>query len=297
MRYSRVRKSQSKRYAAVLMVILLTFVILYIGFAGTLGKYVSQWILPFINGEDNDKLPGKTTDDPVLTPPDNSQEPASDVTKVTEAIKANALTLHTIQMGAFTDLNNAESYAQDLRAQGGAGYILKDDFYRVLAVAFKTEEDARKVKTELAGNNLESHIYKLATAGAEMNITATEENVSTIRSSYEIWEKNFWSLEQLLIDLDSSKITTSEAYDRVSLMKADMEEREETLRKKNSSQNNNIILSGLVTLYEKGNGSLDKILSQNSYNKVAISAEIKYTYIDMLTQYKDYMDQITNQQP
>jgi hypothetical protein len=295
MRYSRIKKSQNKkRYATLLLVVLLGFLILYIAFAGTLGKFVSNWISPILVGEDSGKVPGGSNqDEPILTLPDETKEPISDSEKITESLKANALVMYTVQMGAFSEAENAQSFAKELKALGGGAYVLKDDFYRVLAVGYQSEEDAQKVRKDLATNGIESYIYKLATAGADMKITATEENVTAIRSAYEMWEDKYLSLEEMVIQLDSGAITSKDAYDQISEVKIDMESKRDRLNTLNNNQNNNVILAGLVTLFDNTCQSLDKILSLNRSDKVAISAEIKYTYINMLMQYKEYMEQIT----
>ena len=70
-----------------------------------------------------------------------------------------------------------------------------------------------------------------------------------------------------------------------------MELKKEKLQEINAGQNNNAILAGLVELYNGSCLSLDKVF-KNSNDKVAISSEIKYTYIDMLMLYKDYMEQL-----
>lgn len=294
MRYSRIKKNQSKkRYASLLLVILLGLIILYIAFAGTLGKFVSNWISPLFRGENETEVPGNNLDDPILTLPEGTPNSVSDLEKINDSLKLNALTMYTVQIGAFSDENNAKSCANELKTMGGAGYILHDDFYRVMAVGFQSEGDSKKVKSQLETSGVESHIYKLATAGADMNITATKENVAAIRSAYEIWEEQYLSLEQLIIDLDSGVISSVDAYNRVKEIKTDMEGKLGRLREMNANQNNNNILDGLVILYENACQSFDKILSQNSSEKVAISAEIKYTYIELIMQYKTYMEQIT----
>jgi len=293
MRYSRVRKSYTrKRYATFILVVLLGFAVVYIAFAGTLGKFVSNLILPLIGSEDSNT--DKNDDNPVLTIPDPTEEPSTDTSKVTETLKANALTMYAIQMNAFSDKDNADAYASELKEKGGAGYILNDGFYRVIAIGFKSEEDAKQVKEELKADGIESHVYKIATAGANMNITATKDNVNAIKSAFEQWEDKFGSLEDIIINLDKGSITPSDACDAIEKTKADLEQIRDQLKTLSSNQNNSSnVLSGLVTLYDNSCLSLDKILSENSMNKVAISSEIKYTYIDMLMQYKDYMDQIT----
>ncbi|MDD4679656.1 MAG: SPOR domain-containing protein [Clostridia bacterium] len=291
MRYSRIKKSQSKkRYAKLLLVVLLGFVILYLAFAGTLGKFVSKLISPIFNGEDQNKVPGNKLDDQELTLPDKTSDPVSDAEKITDSLKAEALVMYTIQMGAFNNSENAHAYAKELKSLGGAAYILHDNFYRVLAIGFQSEEDAKKVRKDLKANGMESHVYKLATAGADMKIIATQYNVDAIKSAYEIWEEKYLSLEKLVFQLDSGAVSSNDAYDIINAMKSDMEDKRDLLAELNT---NNMILSGLVTLYDRACESFDKILSLNSSDKLAISAEIKYTYIEMLMQYKEYMESIT----
>jgi len=297
MRYSRLRRRKTKqRYAAFILTALLLFVVIYVISAGTLGKFVSNLISPILIGtgdkDETNNLPGE---DPLLTVPedDPTENSTADTVKITAPLKANALSMYAIQMGAFTDGANAETFAQELRSRGGAGFILNDGFHRVLAIGFQSEEDAKKVRDELKVDGIESHVYKIASAGVNMNITATEANVNAIRSAYLLWENTFATLENLIIDLDSGTIGPKEAYDKIKNIHSSMEEKHLELQELNANQTNNVILSGLVDLFRRGIQSFNGILSQNSSDKVAISSKIKYTNIDMLIQYKDYMEQIT----
>lgn len=294
MRYSRVKKNQTrKRYATFILVVLLGFGLIYVIFAGTLGKFVSNLILPILSGEQAEGGQGTDTDDPILTLPDDTNEPVADTVKITDTLKANALALYGIQMGAFTDEENAKAFSQELKTRGGAGYVYNDGFYRVMAIGFQSEEDANQVRNELKADEIESHVYKLTTAGADMEITATVENIAEIRSAYEIWEQKYRSMEDVIVSLDSGAISSLEAADKIQVLKTEMEQKRDKLQEMNANQNNNVVLAGLVKLYDDSCQSLDIILAKNTSDKVAISSEIKYTYIDMLMQYKDYMEQIT----
>ena len=55
----------------------------------------------------------------------------------------------------------------------------------------------------------------------------------------------------------------------------------------------NIILNGLTDLYKNTCMSLENIIDVEFDNKVAISSEIKYTYIDLLIQYRNYLEHIS----
>jgi len=293
MRYSRIRKKNSKkRYATVALIFLLTLTMIYLISAGSLGKVVSN-LISLLLSEEDDNRPEDLNEMPELIIPDKKQEPDR-LEKITDSLKANALNMYAIQIGAFTDEKNAKVLASELKDRGGAGYILKDDFYRVLAVGFQSEDDARKVKNELDSSGLEAHIYKLSTAGADMRITATEEYVEKISNAYSLWEEEYLSLEEIIIQLDSDVLSPIAAYDIIKTKKNRMADIKQELIEISGNQNNNFILSELISLYEKSCASLDKILSNEMSDKVAISSEIKYTNIEMFILYRDYMKQITN---
>ena len=146
MRYSRIRKRQArKRYTTLILIILLGFSIVYIFSAGQLGKLVSNLLLSVINGESKGEESKTDYDDPVLTVPENTEEPARDTVKVTETLKTNALTIYAIQMGAFTDGSNAEAFAQELEIKE-AQVISWMMGFTVMAIGFQSEEDAQKVR-------------------------------------------------------------------------------------------------------------------------------------------------------
>jgi len=54
-------------------------------------------------------------------------------------------------------------------------------------------------------------------------------------------------------------------------------------------------LAGLQRLYQEGIESLSKIFEGNVSDRVANSSKIKYTYIDMVCRYKQYIDSITGE--
>ncbi|HPT77762.1 MAG TPA: SPOR domain-containing protein [Candidatus Atribacteria bacterium] len=286
MRYSRLRRSATrKRYAFFILVAVLSCSLLYIFFAGTIGKYVSDVIAPILGSRGSTNDP---TDDPKLTVPDEE-----DTVKVTENITANALKLYTIQMGAFIEERNAEDYALTLRTQGGAGYTVNDTYYRVLAVGFQLESDAAKVREQLKADDIDSQVYKIASPGVNMQITATKSNVETIKSAFSIWEDEYYKLEDILKQLDRNEISTTEAQSAISECKQPIDEMSDKLEGLNATQENNPILNGLLQLYKDTAKSLDDIITQNPSNKVAISSKLKYTYIELMMKYKQYLEQIT----
>ena len=116
MRYSRLRKRRrKKRTARLFLIALLILGILYIVSAGKLGKLVSRLAAPIINQKDNSGGSDRVSKaEPILTVPEDKVDSKGgkkqDTTKVTESIKANPLSMFTIQMSAFTDEKNANEF-------------------------------------------------------------------------------------------------------------------------------------------------------------------------------------------
>jgi hypothetical protein len=295
MRYSRISKKKNRnKYAIFLLITQIVFLLIYILSAGTLGKMVSKLILPILSDDMNDALDEEVDDTPLTLSDETGESESSkaEYEKITDNLKINPLSIYTIQMGAFTDENNAKGFSEDLKSKGGAGYVHFDGYYRVLAVGFQSEEDAVKVRDELKADGIESNIYKIVTKGAEMQITAAKENVELIRSAFESWEKGYSGMEQILFSLDTGAASVSDTITKIRELKDEMEQKQKKLEEINAGQKN-IILNGLTDLYKNTCMSLENIIDVEFDNKVAISSEIKYTYIDLLIQYRNYLEHIS----
>ncbi len=296
MRYSRFRRKRTKqRYAAFLLIAVLLLGGIYVVVAGTAGRFISNLVSPilasFDRTGDRDKTPRPDEDDePALTLPD---KPRENSVKVTDTIQAVPLKMRAIQMGAFTEEQNAKDFGLELQGRGGAGYVIHDTHYRVMAMGFVSEEDAKTVRAQLKEDGIESALYEISAPGANMQITATEANVTAIKGAYAVWEESFVAMETIIRDLDSEKVTSTDAHRSVSETLSSFNQVRDELSVLSANQENNIILSGLLSLYEKGSRALSLVTLENPSNRIAISAKIKYTYIDMIMQYKQYMEQIT----
>lgn len=296
MRYSRIKKKRGRRkYAILILVIIFILATAYIFSAGTLGKYLSRFISPIIGGdildtEDNSEdISSGDDEEPQLLISDKQN---SGEEKTTDTIEAKGITLNTIQMNAFTGQGNANEFANEIKRQGGAGYIQEDDFFRVLAVGFLSNDDAMIVQEQLKNDGVDSKIYTISTSGVNMNVTASEENISSIKAAFDDLHEIYEKIEQIMKDLDLDKLSVNEAQDMIRTIKSDLDMEGEKLATLASSQTNNEILKRLTELYEDSSSNVTDIASGKYVEKVEISSEIKYTYIDLIIHYIDYIEQI-----
>lgn len=310
MRYSRIKKGRNqRRYASAIITLILIFGALYLITAGTMGKYLGDLISPILKSKGENHGTQDPSDNkgdlgqggPELKLPEGGEQgnqenlgEEDEKPKATETIKVDSMNLYGLQMGAFNNKENAQSIADQLRTKGGAGYVLEDQYQRVMAMMFLNEADANVVKEQLKGQSVEAQIYDLKCPGVDMEITASKEKIEGIRSSFAMLKDKMGSMETLIKDLDNDKITVELALNRLSEMKDEAAKKAEELNGYLATNEGNSILSGLKALFSVQVQDIDQIIQEKTSDKVAISSKIKYTYIDMVVKYKAYIEQIIN---
>jgi hypothetical protein len=229
------------------------------------------------------------------SPDENPNGSFSSSQKVTEQLDIAPFNLYAIQLGAFTNKENAETAAGELQAKGGAGYILNDKYFRLLAMGYASETDAQKVKQQLEKEGIESQIYPILVPGVNMEITASADKVSSVKSAFSMWIDKTKALEDMVKNLDTSAISVEDAKKGIEATIGAFNSTLEQLKAYSATQESNHILAGLQELYQKGIESLNGIFAGNVLDRVATSSKIKYTYIDMVYRYKQYIDSITGE--
>lgn len=304
MRYSRIRRARNqKRYAIVLLIVFLILGGVYFLMAGTIGKAISNIITPILktkvgteqDGQDEhitDEI-GSEGEDTELTLPKEENED-NQGPRITELIKIEAKSFFGIQLGAFNNKENALFIANELKKKGAAGYVLEDQFSRVLAIIFQSQDDTRAVIEQLKAQSVDSQIYELKCPGVDMEITASSEKVEGIKSSYAMVMDNFGLMESIIKDLDKDKITKEIALEKIRNIIDNIKEKTDQLQAYSTDEEGRLVLSGLKDFLSAQIGNLEDILLGNTSDRVEISSKIKYTYIDMAVKYKKYMEQIAN---
>ncbi|MFY9177522.1 MAG: SPOR domain-containing protein [Caldicoprobacterales bacterium] len=302
MRYSRIRRARNqRRYFSMIIIIFLILGGIYFFTAGTMGKYISGFIAPILKSKEAGQLVQNDPDDQgmeLTLPDENGQEEIQEIQednnpRITETVKIHTMNFYGIQMGAFNSKENADTIGNELKGKGGAGYILDDQYYRVIAMAFLSQDDAASVISQLKNQSIEAQMYELSCPGLEMEITATSQKIEGIKSAFSLIQENFGELETIVKDLDKDKITTEIAINRIDEIKNQIKGKEEELNKYSATQEGSQVLSGLKKLLSDQANSLDQLIQGNVSDKVAISSKIKYTYIDIIVKYKEYIAQIT----
>ena len=267
MRYSRVKRARNqRRYAFIVIILFLILGGIYFFTAGTMGKYISNFITPILKSKQQpdelvrDESIGQDEDladqEMELTLP-NEYAQDDKATRITETIKVDAMSFLGIQIGAFNSKENAQSIANQLQSKGGAGYVLEDQYFRVIAMIFLKESDARAVIEQLKNQSVESQLYEIKCPGVDMDITASSEKIEGIKSTFSLLQEEFQVMELIIRDLDNDKMTIEIAIDKIDEIKNQIKAKADLLSQYSATQEGNQVLDGLKSLLEHQMSQLD----------------------------------------
>ncbi len=148
----------------------------------------------------------KTTPAVTLSPtPSASASATATVTAVsgsgTEEIKLNPITLYGVQLGVFNKEENARALADQMKPSGASGYILRDgDQFRVVDSVYYGQADAKAVRDQYKnGSVADASMLKVEVSGITWRVTATKEQIATIRSALLVMQS------QIVVLIDTQK--------------------------------------------------------------------------------------------
>ena len=240
----------------------------------------------WINDNVFSPLFGTTTPSPSPTMPDMPE--VTDAATVSEEITLDAMDFYMLQMGVFTSQENAASYAESLKKQGGAGDVYEQDGrFRVIAYAYSTQEDANTVKQRLVDSGYECAIFALPIHGATYRITATNDQINSLTSSLSALKMAMEAVSEVALTFDSEKLTIEEGKERVQTIYDSLDSALLTF----SPGGSTLLLSvdEYCTTYKD---ALNNILVSNFTETIDFSSLLKYTQVMLTCEYANLIDSL-----
>jgi hypothetical protein len=277
-------KHGSKSYSGVTVVLLLVLVAAFIYAFKSLGIYD---ILVGPAANDGTGAPTATRTVATATTPSASASATTAVTavsgtKISEEIKMNSVTLYGVQLGVFSQLENAQATSDKFRKEGSAGYLLKEEtLYRVIDSVYYGESDAKTVRDQFRkGTSPDACVVRIQASGINWKVTATREQIDAIRSALSAFQGQIVAL----INTQKSLQQKSTSVDYIAAVKAvsdKLKEAEATLKKQVGETNSDMINNLDACLKESADG-LDKLAQTDASDTKALETGLKYNIIDIL---------------
>lgn len=234
---------------------------------------------------------------PSLALPSPTQSPqatAAQTVMVTRDIVFPAVSYYAIQTGAFSSDASAKEASEAIKSVGGAGYVLHDTKYRVLASMYFDAESARAVKESLAKNDVDCYIYSGSLPKLELSVTAPGECINALDNAYGLLFEALEQMTALADDVDSQQKTVSEAIDALSVQKNNLDEACMGLSSCEQVFSQSDILDGFLSVNESAADAARKICENTASDAMALSSAMRYNVIDTIMRYSEFIDMLSD---
>ena len=200
-------------------------------------------------------------------------------------IKQNSFCLYAISIFSTETKIQAKEMSELFRKKNGAGYIWQTDKnYLVLISCYQNEADAQKVSDNLKENNTQNEIIKLDFDSITIKASTQEQEKNTLEKSVQSYKNLYKKLYDLSVSVDTNLLSEIKA-------KVDLSEIISDFAKTKSSFEalfNSRLTASLLELKLSLNNISNMLseLSDFSSNEIPYTSQIKYTYFQILDEYK-----------
>ena len=283
MRYSRAqyenpKTSQQKGSRGFLLFAILAVVIVGVYLIGVakVGDFLSQKIVTpvvsWLTGGEA-KSPGESQNAgvaPVISPSASNLE---------KEMKLPGGTIFALQVGLYTEENNAKDASAQLVSKGGAGYILQtSEGKRVLIAGYATREDAENVQQRLLKEQqMQTSIFEMSTQEMTVTVSLDADSLAKIEAALSSANKYYDDLMGYAISFDKQELDKAALQQNISGMKSDAASIKTNLQKLEAGDNK--VIGALITYYEKVETALAK--AEADLSDAALSSQVKEVYLEI----------------
>ncbi|MCI8728779.1 MAG: SPOR domain-containing protein [Clostridia bacterium] len=121
---------------------------------------------------------------------------------------------YAVECRTFQDIDSARVYANTLRARGGAGYVVNDNGYRVLAEMYSSKSDAESIARSLKLDGEDARVYSVEIKDVDYSkFPSSTRNV--VKNTLKYIDDVYMELYTIGLDLANKRIDESMAKSRI----------------------------------------------------------------------------------
>ena len=282
-------RMKKRRMTATTLVVLLSIVLIagIIAFS-PIGDYLMEHAVnPVISAlrkpkeKDSDIVSALKSQELVTAEPTASPSPVQNSFTIVET------PFYLLQMGVYTEQEQAEEQGRKLRAMGAAGMVYADgNVYRVFAAAYRDEESLKKVQSQVRTDGFEATPFitdrnsvHLALKGEKVAVTAVEAAIALI-------SKVPGDLSDLSLSLDKESIDGSQYKESLNVLE---EQIQDVLEQFQSIDTDSI--KPFQTILEKYRIRISTFLQEHDTISKMNSSDCKLLQIECITDYILFFEQ------
>ncbi len=197
---------------------------------------------------------------------------------------------YAMQVGAFSDQSNAQALSDDIITQGGAGYLIYDEMYRVMAFSYDSEDEANQVKTQLKETSgVEASVYTISVPKVDLKILSSEDNYEKINNAFNSFVEVKNQLHQIIVAFDKGESDYNTVVEQVSSLRETLGASQKDIETIASEDDK---LMGFNDILNKALEGFDNL---SESDETIYSAKLKSLYIDIVYNYDQYIRNLNDE--
>lgn len=209
-----------------------------------------------------------------------------------EEITLPALSCYMLQMGVYSEYENAVAQAQALQTRGAGGYILEDfGRHRVIASGYDTLEKLDSVRQQLNEDGIETAKYEIHIPEMVFRVTANKKQINALSESFSALEQAQGELELFAAEFDRSGMSVEEGRAAAKEILAPLEEKRPHF---SSNQEQGTILSKVLSCYDNSAAAIALLAESECERTVDFSSKIKYTHLQVTHEYAKLIENLSS---
>ncbi len=136
------------------------------------------------------------------------------------AVALEGFEIYCAQIGMYTTQEKAELAAESAQKRGGAGFVAEDGYYRVLASAYRTEEEALSVAEKLGEQGYAASVYTIKAEAAVCCVCKDQKQREDLQERLSFFSWLCRRLAELSLSIDREEITQTRMLVELSGLKA-----------------------------------------------------------------------------
>jgi len=126
------------------------------------------------------------------------------------AIVVKSYNVYMVEAKEFDNEESAKSFANELKLRGGAGVVIYDTTYKVIASCYNNLDDAQSVMEKLRDEYEMCSVYTLKLNKLKLLANTNSDELDSIDKSLEMFKTSGITLIELALKLDKGELNSSE---------------------------------------------------------------------------------------
>lgn len=177
-----------------------------------------------------------------------------------------------------TTETDAAISAHSVKETGGAGYLINDGSFHVVASVYKSESDAKAVVSK---QTLDASVYKLTVPGLKIPAYKDKETGKTVKKAFSYYGTVFKDIDDALVGFEKGQSTESALLHVLGNAKKGLNEMRFALEQI-LAESNTYEVSALIEWFSSAAATLDKAVLGSEESITLISSRVRYALCELV---------------